>query len=279
MELSAHGIACFLPSGWSGYIFKPDDPSDEIFGPCLHATTGTLPATPESSFGFDLATTLTATQVMFALVEMYADDTVVPEQGLFAPASFPPTLTLADFDTSSLSAENPVSTTLVATQKFCTLYGRPCGIYAVLGARTQSLVDQVNGTLSTVQIDPIGERYRRTVTETDNLVSYWRLGEASGTVAADEKAANAGTYVGPSTRGAAALVVKSTNTSVQFPGTAGTGGAVRVLDKPSLQTPNAFTVEAWVKVTTLAVTGVRWWPANSAFGCSALRRKANSSCR
>jgi hypothetical protein len=258
VELSAHGIACFLGGGWSGYIFKPDDPSDETHGPCLHATTGTLPATPQSSFGFGVAKTLTTSQVHFALVEFYADDIVVPGQGLFAASvTIPPTLVLSDFDANTPLADDPVSTTLVGAQKFCTLYGRPFAVFAVLGAPTQALVDQVNGTLSTVQVDPIGDRYRRTVLETDGLVAYWRLADTSGTVAADEKGANPGSYLGPSTRGTTGLVVKSTDPSVQFPGTSGTGGTVKVLDKASLQTPNAFTVEAWIKLTTLAVTGGR----------------------
>ena len=81
--------------------------------------------------------------------------------------------------------------------------------------------------------------YRDAVLAT-NPVAYWRLGEASGTVARDEIGANNGTYVGSPTLGVAGLLSGDPNTAVGFTQTAGKfvditsaplplGGAARTL--------------------------------------------------
>jgi hypothetical protein len=249
MQLSAYGMSCTLPTGWSGYIYKTEDGSDDINPPCLHATTGTLPADPTGDdLGVGVTDSLTANQAFISCMEVYADDVIVPGQGVFAPSALPSTLTLADFDANLPLADDPVSSTLVGAQKAATVNGRPCSLYVVLGSPLQSLVDAVNGIVRTIAMDSTNDRYKRLVTETPHILSYWRLGETSGTMAADAQYTNPGTYQGVCTRGASPLIVRSGDPALQL---AGTGGVVKVVGS-GFDFFDAFTIEAWIKAATLS---------------------------
>lgn len=74
------------------------------------------------------------------------------------------------------------------------------------------------------------------------LVSYWRLGEASGTNAADQKGINNGTYTGGNyTLGQTGAIVADSNTSV----VSATGALIiNVADSASLR-PTAISMEFW----------------------------------
>lgn len=89
-----------------------------------------------------------------------------------------------------------------------------------------------------------------TTIDTDSPVSHWKLGEASGTAAADRKAANAGVYQGTPTLAVAGLLAtgNSTDTAVTLNGTT---QYVSIVGSASLQ-PASVTVEAWLKVSSLA---------------------------
>jgi hypothetical protein len=78
----------------------------------------------------------------------------------------------------------------------------------------------------------------------DSPVSYWRLGEPSGTEAADVKAANNGTYKGTPTLGAAGLLLADPSTAATLNGTT---QYVSVPDSASLDLGDVFTYEAWIK--------------------------------
>jgi hypothetical protein len=94
--------------------------------------------------------------------------------------------------------------------------------------------------------------YRAAILELANLVSYWRFGEASGTVAADEKGTNPGTYVGGLTLGVPGALPADPNTAVTLNGSTGN---VLVADAASLDFANGpFTWIGWVKRTD-AVSG------------------------
>src|SRR5437588_12563469 len=84
----------------------------------------------------------------------------------------------------------------------------------------------------------------RTAVLADNPVSYWRLGEGSGTTAADEQGTNSGTYVGSPTLGQPGLLTGDPNTAVAF------NGSSAKVEIPSIQTPR--TIEAWIKTTSKA---------------------------
>ena len=87
---------------------------------------------------------------------------------------------------------------------------------------------------------PPGPAYQAEVLA-DGPAGYWRLGEASGTIAADASpSANFGAYVGGPTLGAAApLVADSSNRAVAFNATS----YVNVPDSPSVSFTGAFTLE------------------------------------
>ncbi len=107
-----------------------------------------------------------------------------------------------------------------------------------------------NTANATTQTTPTG--YRGTVLA-DNPVSYWRLGEANGTTAADERAANPGTYANNPTLGAAGLLTTDTaNKAVSFDGT---NDNVKVANSASLNLTGSFSLEAWIKPATLPTAG------------------------
>jgi hypothetical protein len=87
----------------------------------------------------------------------------------------------------------------------------------------------------------------------DSPVSYWRLGEASGTNAGDERGANSGTYKNSPTLGATSLLATDTaNTAVSFDGT---NDFVQVPSSSGLQLTSSISLEAWIKPTSLPTSG------------------------
>jgi hypothetical protein len=86
----------------------------------------------------------------------------------------------------------------------------------------------------------------------DGPLSHWRLGETSGTAAADAMARHAGTYVNGALVGQASLLTGDTNRAVTLDGT---NDHVRVANAAALQLGSAFSLEAWIRPTTLRATG------------------------
>jgi hypothetical protein len=89
----------------------------------------------------------------------------------------------------------------------------------------------------------VGSSYRDEVLA-DNPAGYWRLGEASGTSAGDETAANPGAYLNGVALGQPGALTGSTNTAASFDGV---DDYVSVPDSSSLDATSGVTVEAWVK--------------------------------
>jgi hypothetical protein len=78
----------------------------------------------------------------------------------------------------------------------------------------------------------------------DNPVSYWRLGETSGTTAGDERGANGGTYTGGVTLGQPGALVNDSNPAASLDGV---NDYVVIPDSSSLDMSTAVSVEAWIK--------------------------------
>ncbi|MBA3842396.1 MAG: LamG domain-containing protein, partial [Actinobacteria bacterium] len=93
-----------------------------------------------------------------------------------------------------------------------------------------------------------GSGYASTVSA-DNPLSYWRLGEASGTTAADQQNRNAGTYLNGITLGAAGALTGDTDTAASFDGS---NDAVSFAN-PALTGP--FSIELWGFLTGPGSTG------------------------
>ena len=98
---------------------------------------------------------------------------------------------------------------------------------------------------------PPASTYSGTVAATTGLVSYWRLGEASGTTAADSKGPNAGTYTGGYTLGVPGAIAGDGNTAVSLDGSS---GYVSVPSSSSLTFGDNVSVEAWVKRGAVSTT-------------------------
>jgi hypothetical protein len=86
--------------------------------------------------------------------------------------------------------------------------------------------------------------YRDTVLGQAGLLSYWRLGETSGTTAADSKGTYPGTYGSGVTLGQSGAVVNDLNAAAGINGTA--AGKITL---PSLPAVTDFTLEGWTYLT------------------------------
>lgn len=98
--------------------------------------------------------------------------------------------------------------------------------------------------LSATEIGALAGTYSTVVSATPNLASYWRLGEASGTVATDTEptAPNTGTYTNAPTLGAAGAISSDTNTAVTFDG-------IDDYISAANQTYGDLSIELWFKST------------------------------
>lgn len=89
---------------------------------------------------------------------------------------------------------------------------------------------------------------------TPGLVSYWRLGESSGTTAADAQGVASGTYVNSPELGVASLLKGETDTAVNFDGI---DDHVSITPVSALNMTSEVTLEAWIRADTLQGTIVR----------------------
>ncbi len=89
--------------------------------------------------------------------------------------------------------------------------------------------------------------------QNDGPAAWWRLGEASGTIAADQLAANPGSYSAGATLGQPTLIPGDTQSkAVAFNGT---NGFMKVPSAAALNLTNAISLEAWIKPTSLPASG------------------------
>ena len=78
----------------------------------------------------------------------------------------------------------------------------------------------------------------------DKPVSYWRLGESSGTTVTDQLGTNTGTYVGSVTKGVTGALIGDADTAISLSGS--TSDYVRFNAFKSHPT-TALSVEFWMK--------------------------------
>lgn len=97
--------------------------------------------------------------------------------------------------------------------------------------------------------------YSSDVLGTSGLVSYWRLGEASGTTAADSKGSNPGSYVNSPTLQATSLVPNEPSNKAA--GFDGVDDHVSIAPSASLNMTGGVTLEAWAKPDVLQGTILR----------------------
>jgi hypothetical protein len=107
-------------------------------------------------------------------------------------------------------------------------------------------------TATTLAVQPPPAGYSAAVIA-DSPVSYWRLGEASGSAAADERGVNPGAYVNSPTLGQASLL--TTDTTNKAVGFDGTNDNVRVANSATLGLSSPLSLEAWIKPASLPASG------------------------
>jgi hypothetical protein len=93
----------------------------------------------------------------------------------------------------------------------------------------------------------------RSVVTSDHPVAYWRLGESTGPIAADETGAHPGTMKGALTLGVPGALPHESNTATNFLGSDGEieiGDAFGFVNAP-------FSIEGWLKPTALDVKFLR----------------------
>ncbi|HEX8632208.1 MAG TPA: LamG-like jellyroll fold domain-containing protein, partial [Catenuloplanes sp.] len=92
--------------------------------------------------------------------------------------------------------------------------------------------------------------YAGAVAADASLLSYWRLGESSGTVMADSKGTNTGSYANGPALGTAGAITGDTNTAVTYDGTDDYSQALATTGIPIGAAPRS--VEMWFKTTSVA---------------------------
>jgi hypothetical protein len=90
--------------------------------------------------------------------------------------------------------------------------------------------------------------YYSLVTADPGLLAYWRLGESSGTAAADAAGTYNGTYVNGPALGSPGAIANDPDTAVTFNGTS------QRVTLPSLPAAGDFSIEGWTYLTNGSVT-------------------------
>ena len=227
--------------------------------PYLHAASVALPI-DDSDFGFEISERLGALDAQVSLVEFAADGILKPGQGRFTLSGIPLLEPTAFSEYRVAGGENVIETA-VGEQRFFTVNGRMFALYVVLGSNAAPSVVTVNTVLTSVRIDPNYDTYRSRVLVTPGCVAYWRLGEeAAGTAippapepnARDTKGTNHGLFQGSGYgRGEPPLIQNSVDKASRN----AQGTYVRVPDAASLRFTTKFSLEGWIKPTTLTTAG------------------------
>ncbi|MBV9818708.1 MAG: beta-propeller fold lactonase family protein [Solirubrobacterales bacterium] len=109
--------------------------------------------------------------------------------------------------------------------------------YRLVAVNAGGTVDGSGGAFTT------GGTYSQAILA-DHPVSYWRLGERSGTTAADSAGTHPGTYTGGYTLGTPGALAGDPDTAVTLNGSS---GYVNVPFTAALNPAGSFSVQAWVK--------------------------------
>ena len=117
---------------------------------------------------------------------------------------------------------------------------------------SSSAPDACQGASVTVFVKAIVPSYAALVTTTAGLLSYWRLGDASGTAITDSFGSNPGVWSNGPAFGTAGAITGDPNTATNFDGVDDYGTVSR-------QISDDFTIEYWFKSTQGIGTDTRWY--------------------
>jgi hypothetical protein len=135
------------------------------------------------------------------------------------------------------------------------MYTKIAGGSYVFSVRATDPASNVDATPPTQAWTVSAASYRDAVTATAGLLSYWRLGETSGTVAADQLLTNPGTYSGGVTLSEPGALAGDPDKAVRFDGST---GVVTVPTSATLD-PNSITVELWARSDSATWNQTGWF--------------------
>ena len=125
------------------------------------------------------------------------------------------------------------------------------GTYTAQAVQQDAAGNSGTSTANTFTISTGSSPTYQSTVLSDGASAYWRLGEATGSTAADAAGSSSGTYVGGVTRGVSGAISGDSNTAVKFDGVNGT---VKVVSTAALNPTAALTLEAWVNPVSLPAT-------------------------
>jgi hypothetical protein len=134
-------------------------------------------------------------------------------------------------------------------------------VFACAAVAANGLATEFTRAVGLMQVDEpfTPESAYRDAVMADSPRAYWRLGEASGTTAADETANNPGLYKNGVTLGRPGAVRNSVDTASSFDGV---DDSVSMPDSNTLDATGTVTIEVWVKRIGSSFAPIAGKPAN-----------------
>ncbi len=206
----------------------------------------------------DVFTTSDAATRLATLLRTTADSLIYSDSAtriLALARSSPDSLTFSDTGSLTLSLSRSTDDTLTFSDtaaRVATALRSATDALATsdTAAGLRLIIRSAVDALTTRDLAHRGNPYPTGVFGTSGLVAYWRLGESSGTTAADSAGTNHGTYTNGPTLGVAGALTES-DTAVTFDGV---NDYVSVPDAAALDRANGpFSIEAWIKRTATGV--------------------------
>ena len=122
-----------------------------------------------------------------------------------------------------------------------------------VGGATAAFTARTTSPASTMTASAAFEcDYDGLVLGTSGVAGYWRLGESSGTTAANSAGGPSGTYGGAHTLGVSGAIAGDSDAGLRL-----AGGQADMGDNHDFAGTSSFTIEAWVKPTTVDGTSRR----------------------
>ena len=254
-------------SGYAGTVYEKTAPmSNPVFG----TGRGTrVLQNGSSSFINDLTTTKQDVTGTTGLIVLASDGNVHRYWHLDETLGAPPPAPVAAFTADITSGQAPVNVTFTdqstnTPTSWAWTFGdgttsalqSPVHMYTAGGTYTVKLtVYNAGGSGSMTKTGyitittPPPSAYMLAVLA-DSPISYWRLGERTGTAIKDSTGTNGGTAKNGPTLGQTGAILSDPDTAIGF----GTSKYVQVASAANLNFTGDFTVEAWAKPTAVAGT-------------------------
>ncbi len=213
---------------------------DSAYSSAVSVTTPSAVVIPSPPSGL-MATATSPTSAWLAWTDNSTNETAFVLERSVSPA-FTSAIT-------TLLPANAVSSSDASLAPSTTYYFR----IRARGADGDSAVSNT-ASATTPAVPPPSPTYAAVVAG-DAPVSYWRLGETTGSVAADARSANPGTYLDGPTLGQGSLIGSDpANRAVAFDGV---NDQVQVPNSASLSLGGSFSLETWIKPASIPSAG-RW---------------------